>query len=129
VSTALDRVDSHQEWNSLATSLERSLHRLRILVGDTERCLSDLHRDYECLAVAARGFERPAGESLTYQERRVAMLVMAGRTDAETAALLQLSVHTVKSHVKNILRKLGLRSRWQLPDVLISIDPGTEALR
>lgn len=129
MNTVLDRVDSHQEWNSLATALERSLHRLRLLVGDTERCLSDLHRDYECLAVAARGFERPAGESLTHQERRVAMLVMAGRTDAETAAMLQLSVHTVKSHVKNILRKLGLRSRWQLPDVLISSAPGLEGRR
>jgi DNA-binding CsgD family transcriptional regulator len=55
----------------------------------------------------------PAGE-LTPQERAVADLARAGRTNREIAAQLYLSVNTVETHLSHIYRKLGVTRRWQL---------------
>jgi DNA-binding CsgD family transcriptional regulator len=44
------------------------------------------------------------------------LLVAAGQSNLEIAASLHVSVHTVKTQLKSILRKLGMQSRWQVPD-------------
>ena len=51
------------------------------------------------------------GADLTKREVEVLRLVAAGRTDAEIAADLVLSPHTVHRHVSNIRTKLGVPSR------------------
>jgi len=56
------------------------------------------------------------GQRLSRCERRVALLVAGGKSNLEIAASLHVSVHTVKSQVKSILRKLGMQSRWQVKD-------------
>ena len=58
----------------------------------------------------------PAGESpeLTSREREVATLVAGGLTNRQISQELVLSNHTVDKHVKNIFKKLGLRSREQV---------------
>jgi DNA-binding NarL/FixJ family response regulator len=56
------------------------------------------------------------GDRLSRCERRVAVLMAAGKSNLEIAASLHVSVHTVKSQVKSILRKLGMQSRWQVKD-------------
>jgi DNA-binding NarL/FixJ family response regulator len=48
---------------------------------------------------------------LSEQERRVLPLLAEGRTNRQIAAALQLSEHTVKSYVSNILQKLHLSRR------------------
>ncbi|TDV42612.1 AAA ATPase-like protein [Actinophytocola oryzae] len=58
----------------------------------------------------------PAGEDpdgLTAREAEVLALVGLGRTNAEIADELFISVKTASVHVSNILRKLGMRSRIQ----------------
>jgi DNA-binding NarL/FixJ family response regulator len=45
---------------------------------------------------------------------RVANLVAAGMSNSEVAEALHVSVHTVKTHVKTVLAKLSIRSRWQM---------------
>ena len=48
--------------------------------------------------------------SLTRREAQVLELLAAGCRYAEVALRLGISTHTVASHVKNIYRKLGVRS-------------------
>jgi DNA-binding CsgD family transcriptional regulator len=53
-------------------------------------------------------------EGLTAAERRVAVLVVEGRTNREVAAALFLAERTVASHLTHIYAKLGVRSRTEL---------------
>jgi DNA-binding NarL/FixJ family response regulator len=54
----------------------------------------------------------PAAE-LTDREREILRLVAAGKANKEIAAELVISERTARTHVSNILRKLGLASRTQ----------------
>jgi DNA-binding NarL/FixJ family response regulator len=49
----------------------------------------------------------PAGDdyALTVREQEVLDFIATGATDKEIAEQLSLSLHTVKSHVRNILRR------------------------
>jgi non-specific serine/threonine protein kinase len=53
-------------------------------------------------------------ERLTAREQEVALLVGRGLTNRQIALELSISEHTVASHVRKILKKLGLRSRTQI---------------
>jgi DNA-binding NarL/FixJ family response regulator len=48
---------------------------------------------------------------LTEREREVLELIAAGETNAEIAARLYLSPHTIKEHTSALYRKLGARNR------------------
>lgn len=54
--------------------------------------------------------------TLTARQVEVARLAAAGHTNREIAGVLRISVHTVEHHVTAILRRRGLRSRWQLAE-------------
>lgn len=60
---------------------------------------------------------RPVRSPLSSREWEVLDLVRAGSGTREIAAALDLSVETVRSHVKNILRKLGVHSRVEAGEV------------
>ncbi len=60
----------------------------------------------------------PAGEELTGREREVATLAAAGRTSAEIADTLFLSVRTVDTHLSRVYRKLMIEGRHQLGEAL-----------
>jgi len=52
--------------------------------------------------------------ALTLCEKEVALLVARDLTNRQIASQLMLSEHTVATHVRNVLKKLGLRSRTQI---------------
>lgn len=62
---------------------------------------------------AGRGGDGLAEANLTERETEVLRLVAQGRSNAEIAADLFLGVETVKTHVRNVLAKLGARDRVQ----------------
>lgn len=51
---------------------------------------------------------------LSVRERQILNLVVQGLTNDDIAEKLYISPETVKTHLKNIRRKLGIRSRRQL---------------
>ncbi|WP_136709275.1 alpha/beta fold hydrolase [Agromyces sp. H66] len=72
----------------------------------------------------AAGAAGAGAARLTEREREVLRLVARGETDAEIAARLVLSAHTVHRHIANIRTKLGVPSRtaaaaWALRNELI----------
>jgi DNA-binding NarL/FixJ family response regulator len=71
-----------------------------------------------------RAQQRPriGWSSLTETERKIAVLVAAGRSSPDIAAELFLSRRTVQSHVSHILAKLGLSSRIELVATAIDED-------
>ena len=69
-------------------------------------------------AALARGRARPDAdgrllEAPSGREMEVLALVAAGESNAEIAGKLFVSTSTVKTHVNNLYRKLGARSRTQ----------------
>jgi PAS domain S-box-containing protein len=57
---------------------------------------------------------RRPGRELTRREREVVGLVAVGGTASEIADELHISHHTVRTHLRNAMDKLGARSRAQL---------------
>ncbi|MBV9598268.1 MAG: helix-turn-helix transcriptional regulator [Chloroflexi bacterium] len=57
--------------------------------------------------------------ALTRREREIAHLLVAGYTNRQLAETLVISEQTVETHVKRILGKLELHSRYQLASVEI----------
>src|SRR3954451_24379213 len=76
------------------------------------------HKQPVAVATEADGFE------LTARELEVARLVADGLSNPDIAAVLFVSVATVKSHVSHVLGKLALDSRVQLANWVAAHSPG-----
>jgi DNA-binding NarL/FixJ family response regulator len=61
--------------------------------------------------------------SLTERERELAALVVRGSTYAQISRQMSISMQTVKSHLRNIRRKMGVRSNAELRSALWQILP------
>jgi NarL family two-component system response regulator LiaR len=57
--------------------------------------------------------QQPSWESLTGREQQVLQFLAAGSSNKEIAEQLSLVEKTIKTHVSNLLSKLGLQSRTQ----------------
>jgi DNA-binding NarL/FixJ family response regulator len=89
----------------------RIVHRGEAIVAPrVTRRLLDRFADH--LPSAAPG-QQAALPELTDREREVLLLLARGLSNAELADQLVLSETTVKTHVSNVLAKLGLRDRVQ----------------
>jgi two-component system nitrate/nitrite response regulator NarL len=65
-------------------------------------------------ALAAARRHRDGGASLTPREREIAALIGDGLSNKQIARRLSIELATVKNHVHNILRKLGVSRRDQI---------------
>ena len=73
---------------------------------------------------SAAGADLNAAADLSARERGVLRLVACGMDNAEIAGVLQISPHTAKNHVANILRKLGVANRTQAATYAVRMAPG-----
>jgi DNA-binding NarL/FixJ family response regulator len=64
--------------------------------------------------VEGNGVARPGPDLLTSREAGVLELLQEGRTNAEIAHELSIGIETVRTHARNIYRKLGISSRRDL---------------
>ena len=97
--------------------------RLRIEVTAVGKGKTQLHLWREPIAEltpssgdAAAG---PSADGLTQREREVALLVADGLRSREVAERLGIASQTVKSHLKTIFDKLGVRNRVELARRLV----------
>lgn len=58
--------------------------------------------------------------SLSPRETEVLSLIAEGKTDDEISNELFIALATAKSHVRNILAKLGVRSRHQAAELFLN---------
>ena len=103
--------------------MERIGERLRIEVTAVGKGRTQLHLWREGVpaavpAAAVQDGEAPApaatSDGLTQREREVALLVADGLRSREVAERLGIASQTVKSHLKTIFDKLGVRNRVEL---------------
>jgi len=87
----------------------RAVHR-----GEARLHPDIAHKLMEQVAHQASPASAPPVEHLTEREREVVRLVAQGRSNAEIAQALTISDKTVKTHISNVLSKLGLQDRTQL---------------
>jgi DNA-binding CsgD family transcriptional regulator len=76
------------------------------------------NRELEAAGEPARTATGGQLPTLTPQERTVAELAAAGRTNAEIGASMFLSANTIDYHLRKVFQKLGISSRRQLSDRL-----------
>ncbi|MCV6623007.1 LuxR C-terminal-related transcriptional regulator [uncultured Pseudoteredinibacter sp.] len=55
----------------------------------------------------------PIAEKLTKRERQILTLIREGATNANIANMLFVSEHTVKSHLYNVYKKIGVKNRLE----------------
>jgi LuxR family transcriptional regulator, regulator of acetate metabolism len=106
----------------LANRLRQQSARVVALVRSTEASMVELSRpDIEFDAPQERHpvplhrarAANPLEDDLTRRELEVLSMLAEGETNARIAARLIVSEDTVKTHVKHILRKLGVHNRSQ----------------
>jgi DNA-binding CsgD family transcriptional regulator len=102
--------------------LEGNGERLRIEVTAVGKGRTQLHLWREPLPEPVQLGTEPQGapaDGLTQREREVALLVADGLRSREVAERLGIASQTVKSHLKTIFDKLGVRNRVELARRLV----------
>lgn len=78
--------------------------------------LNAIHLAARGLQLTPRDFDRAAGRrgALTEREAEVLLELQQRRANAQIASDLHISIETVRTHARNIYRKLGVSSRREL---------------
>ncbi len=101
------------------SSLEWLLESIRLVMAgkqiyDPLVASPILQRIVRATPSLAYGQNEAPSHGLSAREREVVRLVSRGLTDKEIAQALSLSIHTVKTHVRKVLKRLGVSSRREL---------------
>ena len=100
--------------NASVTVDERHLNVLEMIVPHMHGALVRVLQDEQ------KPLLRAAVAPLSVRERRVMQLVCDGKSNLEIAAVLHLSPHTVKNHLKKVFKKLNVNSRGQAAAIALA---------
>jgi DNA-binding CsgD family transcriptional regulator len=124
-----------QEWSDFVLTSGRTVavccepvrHGAHV-VGALVHLTAGSARDRPASALRA-GVRRPGlgWSSLTGTEFTVAMLVAEGLTNREIATRMFLSPHTIDFHLRQVFRKLDIRSRVELTRMMLERDAETSS--
>jgi DNA-binding CsgD family transcriptional regulator len=81
--------------------------------------------ELEATGETARKRDPSTLDQLTPQELQIALLLAEGRTTRETAASMFLSPKTIEYHLRNVYRKLDVRSRPELSEAVARLHPSS----
>jgi len=101
---------------------EQVLERAEALGTDID--IAPLHAFIHALRASTRGAVQQPLDLLTPREREIVRLVAVGKSNAQIAASLQLSVRTVESHLHHARARLGMRRHERFSTI-----PASEAAR
>lgn len=127
VLVGLDGVSFHDHLGLLTEIASATLERIEA-DHQLRRHAEQIHRlGAQLMALGAATFEQseaptpgppvptlPATDELTDREREILEIITTGASNAVIADRLTVSVETVKTHVKHILRKLNAANRSEL---------------
>jgi DNA-binding CsgD family transcriptional regulator len=91
-------------------------------LADARRVGRELRRLGVERRIAGQPRAKTGWDSLTDSELKVVNLIAQGATNRDVATQLHLSLHTVKTHVRNAFAKLGINSRAQLAPLMSGTD-------
>ena len=97
-------------------AISKSTHpgAIATLVGETlDGHVIQIHRSAESSQGATLSGLSPAGGQLTARELEILRLVAAGSTNGDIALKLWVTEQTVKFHLSNLYRKLGVANRTE----------------
>jgi DNA-binding NarL/FixJ family response regulator len=97
--------------NATATHLVRDVLTALVVGGVIAAVPALLGRSFAAVRHAPPEPPAPIASPLTSRERDVLQMVSEGMTNGEIAERLVIGRETVKTHVRNILAKLGARDR------------------
>jgi DNA-binding CsgD family transcriptional regulator len=127
------RHDGGADWPADARRREGPLRRARQALGPTRTRAAEERGAAMTMETAAEyalmltdpGPPQPAARgpgTLSARERELVTLVAQGRTDAQIAAQLYISIRTVRSHLDRIRDKTGCRRRADLTRLALSAE-------
>ena len=82
--------------------------------------------ELEATGETARTRDPSTLDQLTPQELQIALLLAEGRTTREAAASMFLSPKTIEYHLRNVYRKLDVRSRPELSQAVARLRPSPQ---
>lgn len=103
----------HADGDAAGDELLNQAHRLALKYGIPDIAAKAVKQ----LGIAHRSTK--PGCTLTRSETRVVKLVLANHTNQEISEILQVSCRAIEKHLTNSFRKLGVRRRTELADVMI----------
>lgn len=117
VSTASAEDNSCPAHQIFARELESPFDTNTLLESATHlsTCIYIIHNDLQGAPMSTSLLEE---FHLTKRELQLAALVAEGKNNAEISDLLEISTNTVKTHLSNMYKKLGINYRMELMNIL-----------
>jgi DNA-binding CsgD family transcriptional regulator/GAF domain-containing protein len=130
---AIERARLTERLRAQGEELQRLLHRAQTVVSDYLDAEVEIVSSGEVGNAAARTAEALLGgaeaenaveAALSRREREVLVLLAKGASNAQIAAQLVIADETAKTHVKRILRKLGVTNRVEAATMWLRAQQG-----